>query len=77
MGVKKTTLYIFVLQLILTCFLVLLFLFIMLVIIGNAPVLILFTAPGIFLQIILITYFWLLLFSAPDPSPMLKKSNRI
>ena len=63
MGDKKGSVYLFILQLIVVYLLVILFLVVMLVIIGNAPVLILFTAPGIFLQVVLISYFWLLLFS--------------
>ena len=63
MGDKKGSVYLFILQLIVVYPLVILFLVVMLVIIGNAPVLILFTAPGIFLQVVLISYFWLLLFS--------------
>lgn len=76
MGLKKGSVYTFIAQLIITYLMVLLFLLVMLVVIGNAPVLILFTAPGIFLQIVLIIYFWLLLFSVPDKSPMFKKPNR-
>ncbi|TET24608.1 MAG: hypothetical protein E3J73_07900 [Candidatus Bathyarchaeum sp.] len=76
MGLKKGSVYTFIAQLIMTYLMVLLFLLVMLVVIGNAPVLILFTAPGIFLQIVLIIYFWLLLFSVPDKSPMFKKPNR-
>jgi len=75
MGLKKGSVYTFIAQLILIYLLVLLFLLVMLVIIGNAPVLILFTAPGIFLQVVLIIYFWLFLFSLPDKSPTFKKSN--
>ncbi len=76
MGPKKGSVYTFIAQLIMTYLMVLLFLLVMLVIIGNAPVLILFTAPGIFLQVVLIIYFWLILFSVPDKSPMFKKPNR-
>jgi len=76
MGLKKGSVYTFIAQLIMTYLMVLLFLLVMLVIIGNAPVLILFTAPGIFLQVVLIIYFWLTLFSVPDKSPMFKKPNR-
>lgn len=76
MGTKKGSVYTFIAQLIMTYLMVLLFLLVMLVIIGNAPVLILFTAPGIFLQVVLIIYFWLILFSVPDKSPMFKKPNR-
>jgi len=50
MGLKKGSVYTFIVQLILIYLIVLLFLLVMLVIIGNAPVLILFTAPGIFLS---------------------------
>jgi len=77
MGLKKGSVYTFILQLIVIYLLVLLFLLVMLVIIGNAPVLILFTAPGIFLQVVLILYFWLFLFSIPSKSPIFKKSKKI
>jgi len=76
MGAKKGSVYTFIAQLIMTYLMVLLFLLVMLVIIGNVSVLILFTAPGIFLQVVLIIYFWLILFSVPDKSPMFKKPNR-
>lgn len=76
MGLQKGSVYTFIAQLILIYLLVLLFLLVMLVIIGNAPVLILFTAPGIFLQVVLIIYFWLFLFSLPK-SPIFKKSKKI
>ena len=76
MGLKKGSVYTFIAQLIMSYLMVLLFLLVMLVVIGKAPVLILFTAPGIFLQVVLIIYFWLLLFSVPDKSPMFKKPNR-
>jgi len=75
MGLKKGSVYTFIVQLILIYLIVLLFLLVMLVIIGNAPVLILFTVPGIFLQVVLIIYFWLFLFSLPSKSPTFKKSN--
>ena len=76
MGLKKGSVYTFIAQLIMSYLMVLLFLLVMLVVIGKAPVLILFTAPGIFLQVVLIIYLWLLLFSVPDKSPMFKKPNR-
>lgn len=77
MGLQKGSVYTFIAQLIMIYLLVLLFLLVMLVIIGNTPVLILFTAPGIFLQVVLIIYFWLFLFSLPDKSPIFKKSKKI
>lgn len=77
MGLQKGSVYTFIAQLILIYLLVILFLLVMLVIIGDTPVLILFTAPGIFLQVVLIIYFWLFLFSLPDKSPIFKKSKKI
>jgi hypothetical protein len=76
MGLQKGSVYTFILQLIVIYLLVLLFLLVMLVIIGNAPVLILFTAPGIFLQVVLILYFWLFLFSIPRKPQISKKSKK-
>ncbi len=73
MGFKSGAVYTFIAQLILSYLMVLLFLLVTLVIIGTVPVLILFTAPGIFLQLVLIIYFWLLLFSIPDKPQVFKK----
>jgi len=73
MGLKKGSVYTFIAQLILIYLIVILFLLVMFVIIGNAPVLILFTGPGIFLQVVLIIFFWLFLFSIPSKPPPFKK----
>lgn len=75
-GIKKNWVYMLILQLILSFFIVLLFLLVMLIIIGNVPVMVLFTAPGLFLQLILMIYFWLLLFAIPNKPPVFKKTDR-
>ena len=57
------SLYMFVLQLIVSYLFVVLFLLVMFVIVGDAPAQILFTPHGVFLQAIIVGYFWLLLFA--------------
>ena len=73
MGDKKSAIYTFVLQLIMISLLVFLFLVVMLVLVGNTPVMILFTAPGILLQIILIFYFAIIVFATSGKSSKTKK----
>jgi hypothetical protein len=75
MGLQKGSVYTVIVQFILIYLLVILFLLVMFVIVGNVPVLILFTAPGIFLQVVLIIFFWLFLFSIPSKPQTFKKSN--
>ena len=68
MGIRSS-LYMLALQLVAIGLFVLLFLLVMLVLVGNVPVSILFSTPGIFLQLVLVFLFWLLLFSVPEKSP--------
>jgi hypothetical protein len=75
-GVKISSVFTFIAQLILSYLLVLLFLIVTLIIIGHTPVMILFTSPGIFLQAVLMIYFWVILFALPDKPQIFKKKNR-
>ncbi|MCW4034117.1 MAG: hypothetical protein NWF03_01995 [Candidatus Bathyarchaeota archaeon] len=62
------SLYMFVLQLVVSYLLVILFLLVMFVIVGDAPVQILFTPYGILLQAIIVGYFWIVLFATGHTS---------
>jgi len=62
MGDKTSAVYTFILQLVVVALLVFLFLIVMLVLVGKAPILILFTLSGILLETIFIFYFWLIFF---------------
>jgi hypothetical protein len=75
MGVKIGSVYTFIAQVILSYLVVLLFLIVTLVILGNAPVLILVTPPGMFLQLVLMFYCWLLLFAIPNKPQILRKQK--
>ena len=75
-GVKIGSVFTFITQLILSYLMVILFLIVTLIIIGKAPVLILFTPPGIFLQVVLTIYFWVILFALPAKPQIFKKQNR-
>ncbi len=75
MGVKIGSVYTFIAQIILSYLVVLLFLIVTLVIVGKAPVLILITPPGMFLQLVLMFYCWLLLFAIPNKPQILRKKT--
>lgn len=62
MGDKTSAVYTFILQLVVVTLVVFLFLIVMLVLVGNVPILILFTPSGILLETIFIFYFWLIIF---------------
>jgi hypothetical protein len=76
MGVKIGSVYTFIAQVILSYLVVLLFLIVTLIIVGKAPVLILITPPGMFLQLVLMFYCWLLLFAIPNKPQILGKNKR-
>lgn len=76
MGVKLGSVYTFIAQVILSYLIVFLFLIVTFVIVGKAPVLVLITPPGIFLQLILMFYCWLLLFAIPNKPQTLGKKKR-
>ena len=73
MGDKTSAIYTFVLQILAIWLLVFLFLVVMLVIVGKSPIMILFTAPGILLEVIFVFYFWLIVF--PFSSKVKKKKK--
>ena len=75
-GVKVGSVFTFIAQVILSYLIALLFLIVTLIIVGRAPVLILVTPPGIFLQGILVAYFWVLLFALPDKPKIFKKQSK-
>jgi hypothetical protein len=58
----KFSVFSFFLQLIVCYLFVVLFLLVMLVMVGHAPVSILFSVHGLLLQAILVAYFWIILF---------------
>jgi len=74
MGEKTSVIFTFVLQLIGIFLLVFLFLVVMLVLVGNSPIMILFTPAGILLEIIFVFYFWLIIF--PFSGKVKKKSDK-
>ncbi|MDG6222165.1 MAG: hypothetical protein QCH99_02760 [Candidatus Bathyarchaeota archaeon] len=76
MGGKTSAIYTFVLQLIAIFLLVFLFLVVMLVIVGNSPIMILFTPSGILLEIIFVIYFWLIIFPLSGKPKKPKKSDK-
>lgn len=76
MGDKTSALYTFILQIIAIGLLVFLFLVIMLVLVGKAPIMILFTPSGFLLEFILVIYFWLLIFPLSSKHKKPKKSNK-
>ena len=71
--VKIGSVYTFIAQLILSYLMVLLFLIVTFVIIGKVPATILLTSSGIFLQAVLVLYFWVLLFALPHKPQKAKK----
>lgn len=75
-GVTISSVFTFIAQLILSYLIVLLFLIVTLIIIGKAPILILVTPPGIFLQVILVIYFWVIMFALPSKPKIFKKQNK-
>jgi hypothetical protein len=76
LGDKTSAVYTFILQLVAIGLLAFLFLVVMLVLVGNAPIMILFTPSGILLEIILIIYFWLIAFPGAGKSKKNKKSDK-
>ena len=76
MGDKTSAVYTFVLQILAIWLLVFLFLVVMLVIVGNSPIMILFTPSGILLEIIFVFYFWLIVFPFSSKSKKKKKPNK-
>ncbi|MFA5365067.1 MAG: hypothetical protein WC325_07815 [Candidatus Bathyarchaeia archaeon] len=62
MGDENFSVYLFFLQLVACYLIVVLFLLVMLVIVGHAPISILFNPYGLVLQAILVAYCWLILF---------------
>ncbi len=76
MGDKTSAVYTLILQIIAIGLLVFLFLVVMLVIIGNAPIMILFTPSGFLLEAILVIYFWLIIFPLASKPKKSKKSHK-
>jgi len=76
MGDKTSAVYTFILQIIAIGLLVFLFLVIMLVLVGKAPIMILFTPSGFLLEFILVIYFWLLIFPLSSKHKKPKKSDK-
>ena len=76
MGEKTSVIFTFVLQLIGIFLLVFLFLVVMLVLVGNSPIMILFTPAGILLEIIFVFYFWLIIFPFSGKVKKTKKSDK-
>ncbi|MFZ7138396.1 MAG: hypothetical protein ACOWW1_08270 [archaeon] len=76
MGDKTSAVYTFILQLVAIGLLAFLFLVVMLVLVGNSPIMILFTPSGILLEIILVIYFWLIAFPGAGKPKKNKKSDK-
>ena len=76
MGDKTNAVYTFILQVIAIGLLVFLFLVVMLVLVGNSPIMILFTPSGILLEIIFVIYFWLIIFPLSSKPKKNKKSDK-
>jgi hypothetical protein len=76
LGDKTSAAYTFVLQVVAIGLLVFLFLVVMLVLVGNSPIMILFTPSGIFLEIILVIYFWVIVFPSSGKPKKNKKSGK-
>ncbi|MCW8802743.1 MAG: hypothetical protein OQK81_05240 [Candidatus Bathyarchaeota archaeon] len=76
MGDKTNAVYTFILQVIAIGLLVFLFLVVMLVLVGNSPIMILLTPSGLLLETILVIYFWLIVFPFSGKAKKNKKTDK-